>query len=172
MTASSLRLLAPLCAALSAVLAFTAAPTQAQAAEPALGYSAGEQPRHLGPWPSGPIYVQADVNRQWRVRAAVAKIRQRTGLDLRVASCPGFPEKVTANCVTVSSDWWSDVGPTGKRLGLVSLWSEGGKLAAADVDLDDKDGKRAGKSKRATKLTSYIARAAGLTQAQAAAAAR
>ena len=147
-------------------------PRPADAAEPTTRYDVGENPRDIGDWPAGPIFIDATwAHKRWKIDKAVAHLRTETGLDIRVTrgnrnDLPNFMpcqrvEAQLGSCVTVSSDRSPYTGPTGKRLGEVSLWSTGGVLDAADVSLDDKDGKRAGKRKRAAKLESYLRQAVG-----------
>ena len=135
----------------------SAAPT------PVLDYSVGENPRDIGDWPKNTIVIDATwAHKRWPIAKVARQVAAANGLNIRV--CRAKRDLRTYSpCgdVTVSSDRTNNTGPTGKRLGEVSLWSEDGVLVSADVSLDDRDGKKASAKKRERKLRSYITQAVG-----------
>lgn len=151
-------------AALTVGLTLACAPAPSEAAPaPVLDYDTGENPRDIGDWPKGPIVIDATwTAKQWPVDKVVAQVRKQTGLDVRVCRVKrDLPNYSPCGQVTVSSDSSTHTGPTGKRLGEVSLWSTNRVLDFADISLDDPDGKKAGATKREARLRSYLVQAVG-----------
>lgn len=148
---------------LTVACAAPAAETQAAPRGPVLRYDAGENPRDIGDWPKGSIVIDATwTSSQWPVTKVAQQVRTQTGLDVRVCRAKrDLMNYSPCGDVTVSSDSSGYTGPTGKRLGEVSLWSEDKVLVSADVSLDDGDGKKAGAAKREQKLRSYLIQAVG-----------
>lgn len=150
--------------AVGLTVACTTPPAETSAApQPVLDYSVGENPRDIGDWPSNTIVIDATwAHKRWPVDKVARQISAANGLNVRVCRTKRYLRTYSpCGQVTVSSDRSNNTGPTGKRLGEVSLWSEDGVLVSADVSLDDRDGKKASKKKRERKLRSYLLQAVG-----------
>lgn len=150
--------------ALAATVACGTPSVPAQAAPaPVSRYDAGENPRDIGNWPSKTVTIDATwTHKRWPVEKVAKQISAQTGLNVRVCRVKRDLQNYSpCGDVTVSSDRSNHTGPTGKRLGEVSLWSEGNSLVSADVSLDDRDGKKASKAKRERKLRHYLTQAVG-----------
>lgn len=150
--------------AVGLTVACTTPPAETSAAPtPVLDYSVGENPRDIGDWPKDTIVIDASwANKRWPVDKVARQVATQTGLNVRVCRVRrNLATYSPCGDVTVSSDRSNHTGPTGKRLGEVSLWSEDGVLVSADVSLDDRDGKKASKKKRERKLRSYLLQAVG-----------
>ena len=145
-------------------VACTTPPAETPAApQPVLDYSVGENPRDIGDWPKNTIVIDATwAHKRWPIDKVARQISAANGLNVRVCRAKrDLPNYSPCGDVTVSSDRSNHTGPTGKRLGEVSLWSEDKVIVAADVSLDDRDGKKASAKKRERKLRSYITQAVG-----------